>query len=1224
MDHEDKSSDFTRVVDSVMSLFGEVMTRDAVCAIVEHCGGDLTEAIDIIVNMSDDSSVSELSNNAPTPAQTIASSHNVAGNLTVSPKPQNTGTVELIIKETESLFVTRDPENANMLVLQPGLSYSGASQSKGAYPKQLPKQGHINSQISIWTPQTKQIVEYHNKGSRTLILMRGLPGSGKSSLARQLVETMCPGMNYKSFIFSTDDFFMHRGRYEFQKYMLPEAHLWNQNKVQEAIGRGLSPIFVDNTNVEIRHMEPYVRAGLRGGYIIEVLEPNTPWAKKVGHLARKNSHDVNISTLKRLLDSFQHCPSGAFIIQIFGLSYPGDKVPPVMRNIPPIFEQDQHDAPSPHQTRQNQVESAGSQSRQAFEVRQNLPYVLKTHAIQQERPTTSHSRADDASNNAHLSLASNQTHAAPTQANFLSPTQQCSHKERIIETMIQEISGDISSVTTNDAETVHVNDPIHKVEFVKLEDVRKQLEQIEKLEEEWENGDAWNDDLKSTANSLSVNAPEFVPKQPRNAKLNSTETDRFLPSSPHYNDWSKISMFMPSWTECQPTSLLDTPNVEVKTATSGTSVEFGDTDVNNTTFKILIATPRDINFYYTGLNEEKIPNKRMLDKSSMTNDHDHIAIETVRCKNEEKHFIAFRKLFKNISKVELRDIFDKCVGDVNWAVDIVLDGMANNQLHTSTGDISDTEDFDDEQCDCLAAYNIIPNVNTQPKSTIPIPDLSPTELAPGISGPSTPKLKKEKNLSESSIQLKRQIEQNVVISDSHYSDHCLKIRKMRRGEVDDGQGGALQQETEDRERYSPIASTSSTSTAAETVAESYLSTDDDDSQTACSDDGERVINVDLGAVFISELDHMFGRNDMLYPDNILTRVNMPVSLLNEINALWIESFMYQLDEQSRQSEIMLRQDEEFARQLALKEEQLAKAGQEPAVPDLKDIMDMELALSIYKKEIMAEWRNNVPNDLAARMTREKLYNLFPDVNPEILSELLMAHENNFQATVEVLLSSTGNAKILEEENGVAKFITTKELERHEKLIEEQKKALSEVEWPLLPKDDKVDMSMVQEYRAKASEHLEQRNLYRLRAESYLARNMPQIATYYSDVSVLHKKKFDHANSLAAASLMQVHAAKNTDKSTIDLHFMRVLEAKETLDLFLDSHIRKLRESQAKGPRFHTLFFITGRGLHSPGGPVIKPATKRRLRERGIAYSERNPGLLTSRVCAEDKLTHEFQ
>lgn len=84
----------------------------------------------------------------------------------------------------------------------------------------------------------------------------------------------------------------------------------------------------------------------------------------------------------------------------------------------------------------------------------------------------------------------------------------------------------------------------------------------------------------------------------------------------------------------------------------------------------------------------------------------------------------------------------------------------------------------------------------------------------------------------------------------------------------------------------------------------------------------------------------------------------------------------------------------------MKETELLMAGQEPAVPDFKEIMDMDLALSLYHKDV-AEWRNNEPMDLAAKLTREKLYNLFPDVSPDILSELLMAHDNNFQATVEV-------------------------------------------------------------------------------------------------------------------------------------------------------------------------------------------------------------------------------
>lgn len=92
----------------------------------------------------------------------------------------------------------------------------------------------------------------------------------------------------------------------------------------------------------------------------------------------------------------------------------------------------------------------------------------------------------------------------------------------------------------------------------------------------------------------------------------------------------------------------------------------------------------------------------------------------------------------------------------------------------------------------------------------------------------------------------------------------------------------------------------------------------------------------------------------------------------------------------------------FYRQLALKESELAQAGKEPEVPDFKEIMDLDFALSLYQKDI-AEWRNKAPNDLAAKLTRDKLYNLFPDVSQDTLSELLMAHDNNFQSTVEVYI-----------------------------------------------------------------------------------------------------------------------------------------------------------------------------------------------------------------------------
>jgi tRNA uridine 5-carbamoylmethylation protein Kti12 len=57
---------------------------------------------------------------------------------------------------------------------------------------------------------------------KTLYIMRGVPGSGKSTLAKQLAE------GDESKIFSTDDYWMKDGTYQFDPKMLGNAHEWNQ------------------------------------------------------------------------------------------------------------------------------------------------------------------------------------------------------------------------------------------------------------------------------------------------------------------------------------------------------------------------------------------------------------------------------------------------------------------------------------------------------------------------------------------------------------------------------------------------------------------------------------------------------------------------------------------------------------------------------------------------------------------------------------------------------------------------------------------------------------------------------------------------------------------------------------------------------------------------------------------------------------------------------------
>lgn len=745
-------------------------------------------------------------------------------------------------------------------------SYAAASQrtysKKKFQPKApRPKQSNVNN---IHTLQTKQIVDYHIEGSRTLIIMRGVPGSGKSYLAKQLLLTMCPDASVEKHVLSTDDFFYNaKNVYKFDKFRLDQAHLWNQNRALQAMQQGISPIFIDNTNVEVHHMYSYVKDGVHNGYIIEVLEPNTPWAKKANLLAEKNTHQVPIGTIRRMLEKYQNEITGLYLIRAFNLSYSSGNKPPVLRNYPAIF------LPN---------------------ISQNLP----TNPPRQEHsvfPPTAQANMET------ISSSPTNPNAETTVGQFCdtnSPGPSSSENWVLYPPTLNSMTIDSDDVDS----------PRKNITAKHETAVEELATRFEEMEHAWENGESWDVCEDITSGKKNGQERPDVPQPPR-ASENVVHTDTFLPPILNCNDWSQIAMFMPQWTDNQNEHSKNSPAIRVETDSKGTSVESGDTDMNNRNLKILIGTPKDINFYYLKRNEERIPETRMLDKSSMTNDHDHIGTEISRCKNEEKHFIAFRKMFKNIPKVALRDIFDKCVGDVNWAVDIVLECMENRELQTlDSDDFSDSDDAGDDQCECLAAYNIIPNINSHAVGSAAniLPEVEPAPIA----GPSNVKVKKEKLVLESSLYLKRQIEQNIVISDDHYSNHCLKIRKMRRGEN--------YTRGESPENKSETSSTGAPNTASGNVSEAP-STDTDEESIASngSNEGQKTVNVDLGPVFIKELDRMYGRGDVTYPENIDTRVNLPMPLLNEIHAAWLESQTNQFDQNARQSQSMLRQDEDFAR-----------------------------------------------------------------------------------------------------------------------------------------------------------------------------------------------------------------------------------------------------------------------------------------------------------------------
>ena len=95
----------------------------------------------------------------------------------------------------------------------------------------------------------------HLSRTRTMIVLRGLPGSGKSTIVRRLEEIFPEVVTC-----SADQFFVSAsGDYDFDVSLLGEAHSWCQSKAEQACLNRANILIVDNTNVKRWEMVPYFK-----------------------------------------------------------------------------------------------------------------------------------------------------------------------------------------------------------------------------------------------------------------------------------------------------------------------------------------------------------------------------------------------------------------------------------------------------------------------------------------------------------------------------------------------------------------------------------------------------------------------------------------------------------------------------------------------------------------------------------------------------------------------------------------------------------------------------------------------------------------------------------------------------------------------------------------------------------------------------------------------------
>lgn len=789
--------------------------------------------------------------------------------------------------------INQQPKNLYSMVTQSSTSNqqstSSANQNHGAMPK-----GRTTAVTSFrmhWDDQIRRIIENHNKGSRILIIMRGAPGCGKTHMAKTIIDMLvCNNyMNYNTHIFSTDDYFMHNGKYYFNKHNLSQAHAWNQHRVKVAMFQGFSPIIIDNTNIDLWEMEFYVMHGVNNGYFLEVVEPNTAWARNASQLAKRNVHNVPFTTIRRMLDNYVPNITGESLLEYFKLQYPHDRTPPVLRSLP-VFNSSDLERISVSNTESNFVTTTSSSI---------IITEITDVADQPLIMADSTNNTNDCASHVEQEMSSSFLLSSLNAANS------------VMESV--EDAGETQDTVEEVLDGNKKEDHADENKANQYLEVEQKLKEFEKFEQDWENGESWEESSKAVANNSSAENDKHVPKPQRSFSPvpQPTAADKLINAVTKCQDWNQISLFMPPWkVETTQSSNHIPVETTVETTSSGTCMELGDFDVNKNTHKIVTSTPRNINEFHISFQREKIPEKRMLDKSTTTNELMLTEIYNKRCKNEESHFKALKRFFKTVSTCALRDVFDKCMGDVNWAVEIVLDGVASNQFElVDEADVSDDEEEDNnEQCTCLSFYDIVPN--SSPKTVV----VSQQENTVVQNTDSTLMVvkktsKKEITPSEASIQLKRHIEQNVVISDDHYPPHSLKFRKWRHGED-------LHKEV-DVNQPSTSHGAQSSNDLVVYRNESDDDSSDDETSSESMDEPEKTVNVNLGKEFVGELDALFGRSDMSYPNSLMPKVNMPISLLNQINALWMESLMHQFDERERQNVKMIQEDEEFARLVSI-------------------------------------------------------------------------------------------------------------------------------------------------------------------------------------------------------------------------------------------------------------------------------------------------------------------